>query len=295
MKVVIAGGSGFLGRALDEALRGAGHRVTVLSRRARAGASVWTPDGSLGPWASAIDGADAVVNLAGESIASGRWSASRKDRILQSRVLATRSVVAAIRSARRPPAVLVNASAQGYYGDHGDLEVTENTAPGNDFMAEVCRRWEAEAHEADAFCRIVVLRTGLALSAAEGALPRMALPFRAFGGGPVGSGRQFVSWIHWADWVALATWALERDGLAGAVNACAPTPVRNREFSAALGHALRRPSWLPAPAFALRVALGEMADALLLTSIRMVPARALAQGFRFRHAELPSALAQLLR
>jgi len=301
MKIVIAGGSGFLGRALSDALRTAGHELVVLSRRRpQPGAEAmpaivpWTPDGSAGAWASVIEGADVVVNLAGESIAAGRWSEARKRAILGSRVMATRSLVAAIEAATKPPRAFVSASAQGYYGDRGSGEVTEATPAGSDFLANVCARWETEALRAERSSRVVLLRTGLVLAASEGALPRMVLPFKAFGGGPVGTGRQYMAWIHWRDWADLVAWAIGNDRLAGPLNLSAPQPVTNADLSAAIGRALHRPSWLPAPAFALRVALGEMADALLLTSIRMLPARALQLGFRFQFEKIDAALHNLL-
>jgi len=299
MTIVIAGGSGFLGRALTEALTGAGHDGVVLTRRetGRSGparAVRWKPDGTVGAWASALDGADAVVNLAGESIAAGRWTAARKRSILESRLRATRSLVGAIAGARRPPAAFVSASAQGYYGDHGDEEVTEKSAAGTDFMAEVCVRWEAEALKAADLTRVVLLRTGLVLSASEGALPRMLLPFRLFGGGKLGSGRQYMSWIHWRDWVRAAQWLLDSGRTDGPLNVCTASPVTNGEFSTTLGHVLHRPSWLPTPAFAIRTVVGEMADALLFTSIRMVPRRLLDLGYRFRFPDLEGALRELL-
>lgn len=291
----MAGGTGFLGRALSLALTSAGHEVVVLSRGGRlAGTIHWTPDGTVGPWAAALDGADAVINLAGESIAAGRWNAARKATILQSRLRATGSLVGAIRSVGRPPATLISASAQGYYGDRGDEELSEDAAPGRDFMADVCARWEASALEAAPAVRVVLLRTGIVLASDQGALPRMLLPFKLMAGGPLGSGRQFVSWVHWRDWVSMAVWALNTDAVTGPLNLSAPVAVRNTEFSSAIARALHRPSWLPAPAFALRAVLGEMADALLLGSIRMVPGKAMALGYRFEFAELDAALRNLL-
>lgn len=306
MKIVIAGGTGFLGRALTDALASAGHEVSVLSRRGARGSTgrgaggrgprvvPWTPDGSIGGWASTIDGADAVVNLAGESIAAGRWTEARKLGILESRVLSTQSLTGAILSARRPPPTFLSASAQGFYGEHGDEEVTEDTPPGRDFLARVCVAWEAEARKAAARTRLVLLRTGIVLSAEEGALPAMMRPFRMLAGGPVGSGRQYMSWIHWRDWLEMTRWALEAANLSGPLNMSAPAPVRNREFAHALGHALHRPSVMPAPGFALRLALGEMADALLLTSTRMIPKRALELGYAFRFVKLDEVLKDLL-
>lgn len=302
MKIVIAGGRGFLGSALTARLVAGEHQVLTLTRGGAGSApwvgprsaATWTPDGTAGGWASVVDGADAVVNLAGESIGEGRWTAARKVKILESRVAATRSLVAAIHRVDGPPKVLVSSSAQGYYGDRGDEELNEDAPPGSGFLSDVCVRWEAEAGKAEDRVRVVMLRTGLVLSPAGGALPRMLLPFRLGGGGPLGTGRQFVSWIHVDDWVGIAALALESDRLHGPVNVGAPAPVRNRELASVIGRALHRPSLLPAPAFALKLALGGMAQPLLLSSTRMVPARALAAGYEFRHGDIGETLADLL-
>ena len=303
MKIVIAGGSGFLGRALSERLVADGHQVLVLTRGGGSGrpwegprsTATWTPNGAAGGWASAIDGAHAVVNLAGTSIGDARWTKSRKAEILDSRVDATRSVVAAIPGLTNPPSVLVSASAQGVYGDRGDEELTEASGVGSGFLADVCRQWEAAALGAPAGVRVVLLRTGIALAADGGALPRMVLPFKLFAGGPFGSGRQFMSWIHLDDWVGIARLALTDEGVRGPINLGSPNPVRNREFAAALGRSLGRPRWIPTPGLALRMALGEMAQPLLLASTRMVPAAALSCGYRFVHTEIGPALETLLR
>jgi uncharacterized protein (TIGR01777 family) len=253
------------------------------------------PDGTAGEWADALGGANAVVNLAGESIAGGRWTAARKEQILQSRLLATRSLVLAITGMARPPAVLVSSSAQGYYGDRGDEPLSESAPPADDFLANVCRQWEAEARKAERAARVVLLRTGIVLAKDAGALPRMALPFRLFGGGPLGSGRQFMSWIHWQDWVGLASFAVVHERVVGARNLGSPNPLRNREFSTVLGRVLHRPSLLPAPAFALRLAVGEMADPLLLASTRMIPAGAMADGYEFAYPDAAQALGEIFR
>ena len=202
--------------------------------------------------------------------------------------------MAAIRAATVPPAVFLSASAQGYYGDRGDEALTEESRPGSDFLADVCVQWEAEARKAESLTRVVLLRTGIVLAADGGALPRMLLPFRLFAGGPLGSGRQFMPWIHLDDWAEMAAWALSHEEVRGPVNVGSPTPVRNKDFAATLGRALGRPSWAPAPAFALRLAVGEMAGPLLLASTRMLPARALALGYEFRHPALDRALEDIL-
>jgi uncharacterized protein (TIGR01777 family) len=301
MKIVIAGGSGFLGRPLAAALATDGHDVVTLTRgdgprrgQTRSRAVTWMPSGDIGPWAAEIDGAGAVVNLAGESIAGRRWSTAHKERILDSRVRATKSLASAIQAAATPPPVFVSGSAVGYYGPRGDEIIAEDTPPGTDFLAQVCARWEAEAmHAATDRTRVVCLRTGLALERDGGALPQMLPPFRFGVGGPVGSGRQYWPWIHRADWIALVQWAIRTPAAAGAINGTAPNPVTNAEFAAALGRAMHRPAIMPAPGFALRLMLGEMADALLLSGQRAVPERPDRLGFTFRYARIDDALGAL--
>jgi uncharacterized protein (TIGR01777 family) len=300
VKVVVAGGTGFLGGALVESLLADGHEVVLLTRRASAQGDrpvliPWSPDGSVGPWAEALQGAAAIVNLAGHSIGGSRWTHAEKDRILASRLDATRSIVSALAALGRSPTVLVNASAQGYYGSRGDEVLTEASSEGRGFLAGVCARSEGEARRAEGLVsRVVLLRTSLVLDRHAGALPRMLLPFRLFVGGPLGSGRQFMSWIHRTDWVQMVRWALVTDAASSPLNLAVPNPVTNAEFSRAVGLALDRPSWLPAPAFALRLLLSEMADELLLCSQRLVPARALELGYRFRFPSLDAALADIL-
>ena len=291
MTIVVAGGSGFLGSALVDGWRADGHRVLVLTRRPqRADDVAWSAGGSDTAWTAAIENADAVVNLAGEGIADKRWTASRKAAILDSRVRSTRALVSAITSARNPPRTLISASAIGYYGDRGEEVLTEDSRPGSDFLAQVCRQWEEEALAAGGVTRVVLLRTGIVLSRNGGALPQMALPFRFFAGGPAGTGRQYMSWIHLADWLSMVRWALTNAAIAGPLNLTGPAPVTNAEFARALGNALHRPALLPAPAVALRLALGEMADSLLLTGQRVLPAKAQGQGYQFKFATADAAL-----
>jgi len=295
MQIVIAGGSGFLGRALVGALRSDGQRVRVLTRRPRDVDDVaWKPDSDdqrAQSWTSEIDGADAVINLAGASIGGTRWTAARKKAIRDSRLKATGALVLAIANARRRPPVLISASAVGFYGNRGDERLTEDSPPGSDFLANVCRDWERVALEVATISRVVRVRSGLVLGRGGGALPPMALPFRFFVGGPVGSGTQYMSWIHIDDWIAMVRWALATDAVSGAINLTAPAPVTNTEFAHALGRALHRPTLMRAPAFALRVLLGvEMADALVLGGQRVLPVRAEAMGFAFEHGALESAL-----
>jgi uncharacterized protein (TIGR01777 family) len=295
VKVVITGGSGFLGRPLARALRDDGHDVAILTRGTSASfpagvrALAWTPDGTAGPWAAELDGAGAVVNLAGESIAARRWTAAQKTRILDSRILATRSLALAIAGASTPPPVFVSGSAVGYYGPREEI-TTEATPAGTDFLAQVAVRWEAEAMRAAGPSRVVTIRTGVVLDKEGGALAPMLLPFRLGLGGRLGSGRQYFPWIHRQDWIDLVRFAIETPGADGPLNATAPHPVTNAEFTRALAHALGRPALVPAPAFALRLVLGEMADALLLTGQRAVPAKAERLGFTFTYKHLDDAL-----
>lgn len=301
--MVLAGGSGFLGSALSRALTRDGHEVAILTRSAAANATSdprvsavqWTPDGTTGAWAGAVDGADVVVNLAGESIAAKRWSAAQKQKLRDSRLLATRSLTSAIRQAARRPAAFISGSAVGYYGDRGDETLTETSPPGSDFLADLAKDWEAAADEASPLTRVALVRTGIVLDRTGGALPKMLPPFQMFVGGPLGTGTQYMPWIHKEDWVRMVSWMMTTDGARGPFNATSPTPVTNAEFSKALGHALKRPSLLPAPAFALRIALGEMADALLLSGQRALPVRATDLGFTFRYANIDEALADVLR
>jgi uncharacterized protein (TIGR01777 family) len=298
MKIVIAGGSGFLGRPLAAAFARDGHNVVTLTRSSApppggspSRAVTWTPNGDAGPWAEELNGAAAVVNLAGESIAARRWTDAQKRRILESRVQATRSLVAAIGRAAAPPPVFISGSAVGYYGPLGDEIATEDTPPGSDFLARVCVQWEAEATRAASDrTRVACVRTGLVLEKDGGALPQMLPPFKFGAGGPVGSGRQYWPWIHREDWIGLVRWAIETPAAAGAINLTAPVPVTNADFARALGGALHRPAFMPAPAFALRLLLGEMADALLLSGQRAVPTRAERGGFTFRYARVDDAL-----
>ena len=289
MKAVIAGGTGFLGSALAASLRADGHHVTIISRRPHGPDQVAWTDRSV------LEGADAVVNLAGTSLDSGRWNESRKAEILHSRVQATETIVHAMSESSRRPSLLLNQSAVGFYGAHGSESLTEESPPGSDFLASLCVAWEAAAMKAAWMTRVVLLRTGLPLDSAGGALPRLALPFRFFAGGRLGSGEQYWSWIHIDDWVRMVRWAIEKPDIKGPLNATAPAPATNRELADALGRALRRPAFAPAPAFALRLVLGEMADALILSGQRVLPAKATRGGFEFRYADLDSALQRIYR
>lgn len=290
MRVVIAGGSGFLGSALVSHLQHQGHSVAVLTREPAHGQHVrWDPYGPVTRWAHALEDAEAVVNLAGARIDT-RWTAAHKRAMWNSRVHVTRSLVAAMRSQRRIPPVLLNASAVGIYGAHGDEPITdEHAAAATGFLAGLGVAWETEALAAAPEARVVLLRTGVVLAREGGALPQLALPFRLFAGGPVGSGRQYVSWIHRDDWTGLVVWALTNPAVSGPLNVTAPNPVTNAEFSRTLGRVLRRPALVPAPAFAVRLLLGEMAE-VALTGQRVVPEKARALGFEFRYPLLEPAL-----
>ena len=298
MRIVIAGGSGFLGRPLAEACRADGHLVTILTRAGHTnqpGLVAWTPDGRSGPWATVLHQADAVINLAGASIAGARWTTKRKALLRASRLLATRSLVEAIAQQPKPPSVFLSGSAVGYYGPHGEEPVTEDTPKGSDFLAELAAAWEdAAAPVTRAGVRLVWLRTGLALAPDGGVLGRMLLPYRLGLGGRLGSGRQYVPWIHKRDWIDLVRWALVTPALEGAVNVSAPEPVPNATFGATLARLLHRPFVAHVPAFALRTGLGELAEALL-TGQRARPERALGGGFTFRWPSLEPALRDLLK
>ena len=292
MKIVLAGGSGFLGSALAQALRARGDEVAILSRR---GGVTWNPDGTTGPWAAALDGADAVINLAGEPLAGKRWTAQQKRRIWDSRVLATRSLVGAITAAEHPPRVLISASGVGFYPDSSDA-VDEDSPAGGGFLARLCVTWESEARKAESpATRVVRLRTGVVLDRGGGALQKLLLPFKLGAGGPIGSGRQWWAWIHRGDYVKMTLWAIDNEAVRGPINVCAPEPAQNRDIARALGRALKRPSFMPAPAAALRILLGEMADEMLLASQRAVPRVARQRGFTWTFPDLDAAMRDAVR
>ena len=298
MKCVIAGGSGFLGRALCKRLASKSHQVVVLTRSAAhdEGAMryvTWPAVDEPGPWREEINGADAVINLAGANLADKRWTAHRKEELHNSRILATRALVSAVRDATVRPPVFLSGSAIGFYGgqDEGGPEFDESGPPGSDFLATLVVDWEAEAHAAEALdCRVVMIRTGIVLARDGGALQKLMTPFKFFVGGPLGSGRQIMSWIHLSDWVSLVTWLAEHPSATGAYNCTAPNPVTNAELSKALGVAMGRPSWLRMPGFVLKILLGEMAGVALLAGQRVIPKRALDAGFSFDYPEVTVAM-----
>jgi len=303
VKVLIAGGSGFLGQPLADRLVSRGHEVVILTRRPRGDRTArpirdvaWAPGSPSASteWHRELHDAGGIVNLAGAGIADRRWTPSRKRLILESRVEPTRALVSAVRNAGTRP-VFVQGSAIGYYGATlDDVTFDESSPPAADFLGRVCQQWETAAQPAaDAGCRVAIVRTGIALDARGGALRQMARPFRLFVGGPVASGRQVMSWIHADDWIGMVVWALETASVAGVVNATAPAPVTNAAFSRALAHALRRPNWMPVPGFALRLLFGELADALLIKGQRVVPVRTQALGYQFEHPDLDESLAAI--
>ena len=296
----VTGASGMIGRRLVAELQARGDHVTILSRepeRARHAlgeveAHRWNPIEEPAP-EQALAGRDAVAHLAGEPV-SQRWTAAARTAIRDSRVTGTENLIAGLRAAEPRPAVLVSSSATGYYGPHGNEPLDEDAPPGNDFLAEVCVAWEDRAQRAaELGMRVVVVRTGVVLDRAGGALAKMLLPFQLGVGGPIAGGRQYLPWIHAEDVVGIYLAALSDERWSGPVNATAPVPVQNREFSHALGRALHRPSLLPVPGFALRAMYGEMAE-IVTGGARAVPAKPLVLGYEFRHPELDEALRSAL-
>lgn len=299
MKILLAGGTGFLGRPLRRALASGGHDVVVLTRRpATADAFgrmvTWRPGAPVASaeWAAELEDTDVVINLAGEGIADKRWTSARKQALRDSRITSTRALVTAIGAATRRPSVFISGSAIGYYGSTGNRPIDESSPPGSNFLARLCVDWEAEARAAEApGCRLVIVRTGVVLAADGGALKELIPPFSWFVGGPISSGRQYLSWIHRDDWTRLIAWTIEQPKMSGPLNATAPEPVTNEAFSSALGRALHRPSWLRMPRLPLRMLFGEMADVALVNGQRVIPRRALDSGFTFEHTDIGEAIA----
>jgi uncharacterized protein len=296
MNILVTGSTGLVGSALIPALTAEGHRVSRLVRsksNLEIRDTFWDPSaGEL--YSPPLEDLDGVVHLAGESIANGRWTKTRKACIRESRVHGTSLLSKSLARLARPPKIFISASAVGYYGDRGHEILTEQCSCGSNFLAGVCREWEAAAQPAaDGGIRVITLRTGVVLSLNGGALARMLGPFRMGVGGIVGSGRQYMSWISIDDLVRILLYALKIETLKGPVNAVAPKPVTNAEFTRNLGRVLKRPTMFPMPGFAARMAFGEMADELLLASARVVPAKLEASGFVFRHPDLETALASM--
>lgn len=296
MDIAITGSTGLIGEALRTRLLADGHRVVRVVRHEPTGPDEIRWDPTTGHLEAAdLDGLDAVVHLAGEGIAEKRWTDEQKQRILESRTLGTRLLAETLAGLERPPAVLVSGSAMGIYGDGGDRVLTEDSPPGDIFLSQVCVAWEAAAQPAiDAGIRVPFIRTGVVLSADGGALAKILLQFKLFAGGPMGSGRQWWSWISIDDEVAAIRWLIDHD-VAGPVNLTAPAPVTYREFAKVLGHILHRPSFLPVPAFGPRLLLGaELADQLLFLSQRVEPTVLEAQAFPFAHRDIETALRAVL-
>ncbi|NOT97210.1 MAG: TIGR01777 family protein [Nitrospira sp.] len=302
MHIVVTGGTGFIGRPLCASLVQEGHRVTLLTRRKKEAQRLFSSavtavewNGTeTGAWEQSLEGADAVINLAGAPIADGRWTDARKRLLTESRVLPTRLLVAAMSRRSAKPRLLISASGIGYYGTSDDPVLNEGDARGQGFLADLCLAWEAEALRAAEFgVRVVMLRTGMVLEQDGGALPKMLLPFRLFAGGPILPGTQWVSWIHRHDHIGLIQWLLTAPSISGPVNAVAPEAVRMNRFCEVLGQTLRRPSWLPVPGFALHLALGELGT-LMTTGQRVHPAKALSGGYVFHYPTLESALQAIM-
>jgi uncharacterized protein len=302
MRILISGSTGFVGTAMVDALERRGDTLVRLARPgtsqknaagARAPTVEWDPVGGRLDAAGA-EGADALVHLAGASIAEGRWNAERKLLLRTSRIDATRHLMGALGKLQRPPRTVVGASAIGYYGNRGDESLREGSAPGNDFLAGLCREWEAETARASEFgARVVSVRFGIILAAHGGALPRMALPFKLGAGGRLGNGRQWMSWVTLPEILNIIQFSLANRGLSGSVNVVSPNPVRNLDFTHILANTLHRPALFPAPAFALRLALGEMADVLLLSSQKVMPSMLVENGYKFLQPDLAGALAEI--
>ncbi|HEY9672090.1 MAG TPA: TIGR01777 family oxidoreductase [Waterburya sp.] len=300
MKVAITGATGFVGSRLVQRLQEQGHQALILTRNRAAAERTfpnleivsYTPTES-GDWQKAIAGCDAVVNLAGEPIAESRWTPQHKEEILNSRKLGTRKIAEALAQANPKPKVLVNASAIGYYGTSETATFDETSPPGNDFLAEVCQAWEAEAQKVkEVGVRLVIVRFGIVLGNG-GALAKMIPPFQLFAGGPIGSGQQWFAWIHRDDLVNLILEALTRPDIEGVLNGTAPNPVRMSELCQALGEVLHRPSWLPVPSFALEALLGEGAK-VVLEGQQVLPKRTISSGFNYQYPTVKPALTEIL-
>ena len=302
MRILVAGGTGFIGRALIRRLSAQGNEIVALVRDVADASSKFPPEVSVaswdgmtvGDWGHSMENADAVVNLSGASIGGGRWTPRRKALILQSRVAPTRALVEAMRASRHRPRVLINASAVGYYGMSGDDVVTEETPPGDDFLGTTCQQWEAEALSAAPLgVRVVLPRFGVVLAEGGGALDRMVLPFKMFIGGPLGSGSQWYPWVHRDDAIAAILHLLDHQEFEGALNVVSPESVNMRMFASELGRTLGRPSWIPVPSLVLRMILGEMSG-IILQGRHIVPARLIEAVFPFKYPTLRRALRAIL-
>lgn len=303
-KIIVTGGTGFIGRNLCLSLSRANYKIIVLTRNIEVANKLFegkvTPvswDGkSCESWFDHVEGAHAIINLAGENIGSGRWTRRKKQRILESRLHAGNAIVAAIRKVKNKPDVLLQASGIGIYGDRRDDLLDESASPGHGFMPDLARDWEQSVKEVTAMgVRLAYLRTGVVLAAEADFIKRVLLPFRLFVGGHLGSGKQWISWIHLDDELRAIKYILEKNALTGAFNLSAPNPLTYKEFFKILGNVMNRPAWFPVPGFLLKLALGEMAEGLILTGQRTIPKKLSAAGFEFNYPEIETALQEILR
>ncbi len=302
MKIIVAGGSGFIGKHLVHQLLEDKHSVLLLTRNTSHISeqhpllSIAEWDGkSPGHWTKHIDGADAVINLSGESIAEGRWTSSRKQKLRSSRLDSTRALVKAIQNASKKPTVYISASGVGFYGDVPDGNVTETAPAGSGFLAELCREWEDEVRKVEQYnARPVMLRLGVVLDKKGGAMERLVLPFKLFAGGWLGSGKQGFPWIHIDDVIGVITFALKHSSLSGPVNVASPKPLTMKEFSKILGSVLQRPCWAPVPSAVLKIMLGELSG-MLLTGQHIIPQKLLNTGYQFRYPDLKIALENIFK
>jgi len=303
-QIIITGATGFIGKSLCFHLLEHGYAVTVLSRNPENAADIfensvktthWNGK-DIESWKEVLEASYAVINLAGENIASGRWTPGKKKNILDSRINASRAISEAIKHARNKPEVIIQGSATGYYGSRGDEQLTEISRKGTGFLADVVEQVESTMKKMKSGdTRIVFIRTGIVLERESGILSRMMLPFRFFAGGPPGSGKQWLSWIHLEDEINAIRFLLENKEAEGIYNLTAPDPVTMKEFCSIMGKAMKRPSWLPVPAFALKILFGQMADETILTSQRVLPQRLLEAGYNFKHNNLENALSDILK
>jgi uncharacterized protein (TIGR01777 family) len=303
-KVIVTGATGFIGKALCSRLERESYQVVALSRNPERGQRLFGPKVSVAKWNGAnasewlehAEGANAIVNLAGENIGTGRWTSQRKQAILQSRLDAGKAVLEAVESTSVKPRVVVQASAVGFYGSRGNDMIDEFSSPGEGFLADVAKEWEQSTHKVESFgVRRVVIRSGVVLGSEGGALLQLLKPFRLFAGGPLGSGQQWFSWIHIEDEVNAILFLLKRKDLKGVFNLSAPHPLLQKDFARLLGKIMRRPSWFPTPGFGLRMILGEMAEEMLLVSQRVAPKRLLEAGYLFLYPEAEHALKDILK
>lgn len=299
MNIVLAGGTGFIGKKLTDDLLAHGHRVVLLTRKAaqdRPGTLTQVEwDGkNQGRWSAFVDGADAVINLCGEPVAARPWTKEEKQKIVSSRVESTRAIVQAVQKAQKKPALFMNASGTGFYGDRGEEMITESAGPGIGFLADTCVQWESEAAQAEnPETRVILLRLGAVLEKNGGMLAKVIPPFQFFMGGPIGPGTQWLPWIHREDAAGLIVHLLNAPEVQGPVNCTAPEPIIMKHFCAALGRTLHRPSWLPVPSFAVRIMAGEMSE-MVLSSQRVIPAKLMRSGYQFKYPVVEKALAAIL-